>query len=243
MTLAPSPPLVDLQAVTKAYGTAEPLRVGRLQVRAGDTVVLGGLAGAAAEMFVNLLTGAAVPDEGAVRIDGRDTRTIATDTEWLAALDRFGLVTLRAVLIDALPAAQNLALPLTLSIDPMAPDTRTAVERLADEVALSRRHLDTPVGRLAPADVLRLHLARALAVEPALLLLEHPTTMLTSVADRQAFGTLVASVARRRRLGWMAISDDEDFADATGAERLTLRTASGQVTRRRWWRRLLRTGR
>ena len=50
---------------------------------------------------MHLVTGAAVPDEGAVVVAGRDTRDIATDTEWLASLDRFGIVTDRAVLLDA----------------------------------------------------------------------------------------------------------------------------------------------
>ena len=62
-------------------------------------------------MFVHLVTGASVPDEGAVKVAGRDTRDIATDTEWLTSLDRFGIVTHRAVLLDGMSVAANLALP------------------------------------------------------------------------------------------------------------------------------------
>ena len=56
-------------------------------------MTLSGLDAHAAEMFMHLITGASVPDEGAVVVAGHDTRTIATDTEWLASLDRFGIVT------------------------------------------------------------------------------------------------------------------------------------------------------
>jgi hypothetical protein len=42
-------------------------------------------------MFVHLVTGAALPDEGVVSIAGRDTRAISTDTEWLRSLDQFGI--------------------------------------------------------------------------------------------------------------------------------------------------------
>ena len=85
-------------------------------------------------MFVHLVTGAALPDEGHVRVAGRDTREIATDTEWLKSLDRFGIVTHRAVLLDGLSVAANLALPLTVSIDPMPDDVRMRVERLANDI-------------------------------------------------------------------------------------------------------------
>src|SRR5262245_55338547 len=134
-------PLIDMAGVTKAYGGLRPLRVKRLQIARGDRVALAGLDARAAETLVNLITGASVPDEGVVLVAGHDTRGIATDTEWLSSLDRFGIVTHRAVLIGKLPIEQNLALPLTLAIDPMSDQTRAAVSALADRVGLARSRL------------------------------------------------------------------------------------------------------
>ncbi|MCC7008637.1 MAG: ATP-binding cassette domain-containing protein [Acidobacteria bacterium] len=234
-----APALVEIDRVAKFYGAPAPLRLRRLHVREGETLVLRGLDAAAAEIFVNLVTGASVPDEGHVRIAGRDTREIATDTEWLASLDRFGLVTLRAVLIGALPIAQNLALPMTLAIDPMADEVRAAVERLADEVELPRARLSAPAGTLSATELVRVHLARALAVQPALLLLEHPTVALDDPGERETFGAIVASAARARSIGWLALSDDEAFVLGTGAEAATVAPDSGELRRDGWWRRFL----
>jgi ABC-type lipoprotein export system ATPase subunit len=215
-----------------------PLRLRHLVVAAGDRRVIAGLDRGAAEMFVLLVTGAALPDEGTVRINGRDTREISTDTAWLASLDRFGIVTERAVLIDKLPIQANLALPLTLSIDPMTDLVRAHVERLADEVELARARLSAPAASLTASERLRLHLARALALDPGVLLLEHPTTTLGEAPARAAFGETLRAVAERRGIGWVALSDDVEFAQRSGGERHRLMAETGEVGAEPLWRRL-----
>ena len=225
----PRVPLVELHGVRKQYGAPLPLRVARLVVSADDRLVLSGLDPSAAEMFVLLVTGAALPDEGEVRVAGRPTSAIATDVEWLTSLDRFGLVTNRAVLIDKLSAAANMALPLTLSIDPMSEETRTQVAALAEAAGLSRDRLYAAAGELSPLERMRVHLARAIAQHPALLLLEHPTAGIGVEAEADAFGRTLSGVADARRLGWIALSDDARFARASGGTRLHLVQETGHL--------------
>ena len=69
------------------------------------------------EVLVNLITGAQLPDSGEVRIFGRPTTSITGVDDWVAELDRFGLISERAVLVDRFTALQNLALPLSLEIE------------------------------------------------------------------------------------------------------------------------------
>ena len=52
---------------------------------------------------------------------GRSTLEIADSADWLATLDRFGIVSDRAALLDALSVVQNLAMPFTLEIDRRRP--------------------------------------------------------------------------------------------------------------------------
>jgi len=232
-------PLVEIAGVTKMFGGLRPLRLARLQIHEGDRLALAGLDAASAETFVHLVTGASVPDDGTLRVAGRDTREIATDTEWLASLDRFGIVTHRAVLIGALPIAQNLALPLTLSVDPMADDIRAEVERLADLVGLPRERLSAAASLLSPVELLRVHLARALASRPHLVILEHPTVTLEGPKDSEAFGHTLRSAAETAGVGWVALTEDEAFVAASGAKRLRLRPATGEITSAdSWWKRL-----
>jgi predicted ABC-type transport system involved in lysophospholipase L1 biosynthesis ATPase subunit len=236
MTQPEAPPLIAIDAVSKHYGLPQPLRVRLLRVQATDRIALSGLEPPAAETLINLITGASVPDEGTVRIAGRDTRDIATDTEWLTSLDRFGIVTRRAVLIGALSIADNLALPLTLSIDPMSDDMRATVGMLADLVALPQRRLTEKAATLTPEELFRVHLARALAPGPRLLLLEHPTSGLGDAGLSQALGETLGAAALNRGAGWLAFSDDEVFVWAARGTRLTL-NPSGTLSRDGFWSR------
>jgi hypothetical protein len=67
-----------------------------------------GLDQVAAEVFTNLVTGAILPETGDIRVFGRPTSAIADSDDWLATVDRFGIVSERAVLLDQLSVLQNL---------------------------------------------------------------------------------------------------------------------------------------
>jgi len=229
--MAAGTPLIEMTGVVKQVSGPEPLRVAQLSVAAGDRLAIAGLDAGVAELFVNLITGAAVADEGAIRIAGEDTRSIATDTAWLRSLDRFGIVTDRAVLVGGLTVAANMALPITLSIDPMSDDVRKRVEALGAEVGLEPSLLADAAASLDAHTRGRVHLARALASDPQVLLLEHPTARFTSVSASAAFGTTLARLADARGLGWVAITDDTPFARASGATRLTLQRKTGRLRR------------
>jgi predicted ABC-type transport system involved in lysophospholipase L1 biosynthesis ATPase subunit len=224
-----TPPLIEMTGVVKSGPGLGPLRVEHLAVHRGDRIVIAGLDATAAEVLLNLITGAAVADEGTVRVAGADTKAIATDTEWLRSLDRFGIVTDRAVLVGALSVASNLALPLTLSIEPMADEIREKVGRLAADVGLPPERLRDAAGTLDVHERARAHLARAIANNPEVLLLEHPTANFTAAAASRELGATLARLGGVRGLGWVALSNDDEFARASGARRLRLDAATGRV--------------
>jgi ABC-type lipoprotein export system ATPase subunit len=230
-------PLVEISGLVKEHGGLRPLRVARLVVARGSRLAIEGLDAGAAETLIYIITGAAEADEGDVIVAGRNTREVSTDTEWLASLDRFGIVTDRAVLLEALSIASNLALPLTVSIDPLPAAVRSAVDALAAEVRIEAHRLDDPAATLSAEERVRVHLARAIALRPELLLLEHPTARVDPpAADR--LGVTLKAVADAREIGFVAISADASFARATGARRLRLAPATGQLSEAagRGWR-------
>lgn len=228
--------IVEITGLRKQFGGLRPLRINALTVAPGERVTLHGLDAEAAEMLMLLVTGASLPDEGVVSIAGRDTREIQTDTEWLTSLDMFGMVTTRAVLMDTVALEANMALPFTLSIDPVPPDVRQAVAALAAEVGLTADRLPAPVHDLGEAERLRVHLARALALTPQMLLLEHPTARLTP-EEASAFGRQLAAISERRNLAWLALSEDEVFAGEAGGLRYRLAPGTGDISAgKRGWR-------
>jgi ABC-type lipoprotein export system ATPase subunit len=231
--------IVDLEKTSPGLPT---IRVRRLIVRPGDRYTIQGLDAGAAEALVHLITGAALPDRGEVRVDGRPTKDVGADMEWLASLDRFGIVTERAVLLDGFSLAGNLALPITLEVDPIPDDVRRRVDALARSVGLDAASLDRPAVNLAPLERMRVHLARALATDPRTLLLEQPTAALNPAASR-VFGESLRRVADERHLSWIAFANDDAFADAAGGRRGRINLETGEWTDRAtsFWRRVLPT--
>jgi ABC-type lipoprotein export system ATPase subunit len=227
-------PLIEMTGIRKHFGELQPLVIRDLTLHAFDRVALPDLNTGAAEILINLITGASLPEEGTVRVDGHDTRDISTDTDWLASLDRFGIVTARAVLIGPLPVAANLALPLTLSIDPMSAETRSAVEALAERVGLPPNRLDAKASTLTPGEQVRVHLARALAPGPQLVLLEHPTAAVRDQGEQRSLGEALRHATEKTATGWLALTADRVFGRAAGATWLRI-GADGDVRREGLW--------
>ena len=224
-----SEPVLDARGVVKAYGGLRPFRLRELRVARGEVVALSGPDAAQASVLVDLLTGATLPDEGEVVVRGRSTRAIEGHEDWLAFLEGFGLVGERVVLLQGLTVAQNLAIPLTLSVDPMEPSVRQSVERLAVEAGLSPGLLDSPLSQAGAAVRARIRLGRAVAHDPSVLLLEHPTAGLER-PEAEAYGSDVRRLAARRGLAALLVTADAALArEATRA--LEWRAATGQLSR------------
>lgn len=223
-------PILELSDVSKGYGGLRPLRIASLVVQSGEHIAILGLDQPAAEAFVNLVTGAALPDRGEVRLFGRSTATITDSADWLAVVDRFGIVSPRAVLLDALTVVQNLAMPFTLEIEPPAEDIRTRALSLARRAGLDDTVLDRPVAELGPASLARVRLGRALALEPTVVILEHPTAGLPP-GEAAEF----AVHCRRVPAAAIALTADAAFARAMTARSLTLDPATGRLSGRSGW--------
>lgn len=229
-------PALEMVGVIKSYGALRPLRIQALALAPGERVTIAGLDAIAAELFVNLVTGASLPEAGQIRNFGRSTADITDADEWLGSLDRFGIATDRGVLLEGATLAQNLALPFGLDIDPIPVEVGERVTALAAECGIALEWLEQPAGAAPPAVKARIHLARAVALAPALLLLEHPTASLDA-ADRQQFGRDAARVCEARSLPAVALSADAEFGAAFAHRPLTLTPATGALAapRRRWW--------
>jgi ABC-type lipoprotein export system ATPase subunit len=234
-------PALELTDISKAYGGLRPLRVQQLTVSAGECVALLGFDQPMAEVLVNLVTGAALPDRGTVTVFGRLTSAIVDSAEWLAFVDQFGIVSDRAVMLEGMTALQNLALPFTLEIEPPPEEARMQAERLAREVGLSDGALSTPMANLDGAARVCVRLARAVALNPALLLLEHPTAAVD--AGRVAWlGSRIRAVADGRGAAILAVTADPLFAESLSGRTVQLDPATGRLSARgrgRWFGRRL----
>ncbi len=227
--------MIDVARLHKNYGGLRPLRIESLRVGEAQRVSIVGVDGPAAEVLVGLLTGATLPDEGAIHLFGRDTTTITDPADWFETLDRVGIVSARAALVGELTVAQNLGLAFTLSVDPMTDEVAEDVRRLAVEAGVPLDDLDKPLGAVARGTIARCHLAKAIAASPSLLLVEHANA-LTTPADAPAFGRDIARVADGRRASLLAMTADDQFAHAVGRRVFSLDLPTGRLVSQSGWR-------
>ena len=231
--------VLAISDVRKNYAALRPLRINALTVERHERVALGGLDGAATELLVNLITGASLPDEGTIATFGRATTDITDGEAWLAWLERFGIVSQRAVLLEGSTLEQNLALPFTLEIDALPPSVTAQVRALAADCGIDGDALPRQIGDLPPHVRARAHLARALALNPELLLVEHPSAEVAE-SERAALARDFAGAIGRRGASALIMTLDLDFAEAAAHRSLTLEAATGALVpwkkKRGWFR-------
>jgi ribose transport system ATP-binding protein len=166
MTVAGTDLLLEATGVAKTYGSVVALRSASLAVRPGEVHALMGANGAGKSTFVKILTGAVRPDSGRIAVRGRE-RSAHSPSE----ARRFGLVSVYqepSILPDL-----NLRSNLRLTDTPV-----DAFRHWLNELGLAQLDLST-VARDVPLASLRIvDLARAMAIEPDVLLLDEMTAAL-----------------------------------------------------------------
>jgi len=231
--------VISIAGMRKNYAALRPLRIRDLEVAERERVALGGLDGPAAELLVNLVTGATLPDEGIVRVFGRPTAEITDGEAWLASLERVGIVSSRAVILEGSTLQQNLALPFTLEIEPVPPSVAAQVAALAADCGIAAEDLRRVAGELPPQVRVRAHLARALALKPDLLLIEHPTAEIAE-QERAPLATDFSAVLDRGGAAALVLTLDVEFAGAVAHRSLALQPATGALVpwkmKRGWFR-------
>jgi ABC-type transporter Mla maintaining outer membrane lipid asymmetry ATPase subunit MlaF len=220
--------LIELRGVSKDYRSLRPLRIHDLRVGHGQSIALLGVDAMAAEILVSVITGATLPDAGEACVLGRSTSAIKTGDEWLKWLEQFGMVSSRTVLIEQLNVEQNLALSLSFDVEELAPSLSAQVRTLASELHIPEVELSQPMLHASPPTQLRVRLGRALALNPRILLLEHPNAML-SPDDTPAFAADLSRIIAARRLTSILITGDKTFASAVADQVLTLQPATGEL--------------
>jgi ABC-type sulfate/molybdate transport systems ATPase subunit len=132
------------------------------------------------------------------------------------------------VLLEGMTVRQNVALPLTIEIDPVPDSLIPQVDALAREAGIDEAWFDQLAHQTPVTVRMRIHLARALAVSPQLLLLEHPTAALEA-ADRPALADDVRRISEGRGLTLLACSQDREFARRVATRHLQLHPGTGAL--------------
>jgi iron(III) transport system ATP-binding protein len=162
--------ILELDGLTKRFGTECAVEEFSLSVREGELLTLLGPSGCGKTTTLRLIAGLERPDDGSIRVDGE--RVAAGNDRSFVPPERrdVGVVFQSFALFPHLTAAENVG----FGLDDLDADEREArVEELLELVGLSD-HADSEPDELSGGQKQRVALARSLAPEPEILLLDEP---------------------------------------------------------------------
>ena len=184
-----SPPRLRMHGIRKAFGATQALDGVDLQVGAGEVLALVGENGAGKSTLMKVLSGAHAPDAGAMWLDGSPYRPRSPHDARLAGV---AMIYQELSLAPHLPVVENILLgmePVRWGLNRRGDMRRRAAEALR-QLGRTDIALDTPVAALPIADRQLVEIARAVAIGCRVLVLDEPTSSLTSDDIRHLFGLI-----------------------------------------------------
>jgi oligopeptide/dipeptide ABC transporter ATP-binding protein len=179
-----------------------------LHVESGETLALVGESGSGKSTIARCILRLIEPTGGDVILDGRSILKLNP----VALTEAYRQIQMvfqdpNASLNPRLTVRQTLAEPLRLHLKMAANRRESRMRDLMDQVGLTQGHLDRYPHELSGGQRQRVGIARAMAVEPEVVILDEPTSSL-DVSVRGQIVDLLRALQRRRKLAYLFISHD-----------------------------------
>ena len=204
---------IELAHVKKSLDGKPVLKDVSLKIQEGETIVIIGRSGCGKSVMLKHLVGLFRPDEGAVYVDGEDITSIS-ERELYRIRTKFGFLFQGAALLDSLTVGENVGLGLSehLHLSQSEID-RVVVEKLA---LVGMKDIEDYM----PADLSggmrkRVGLARAIALEPEIVLYDEPTTGLDPIMS-DAINDLIISLRNELNITSIVVTHDMTSARKVG---------------------------
>ena len=166
--------IVEVRGLWKSFDTVEVLRGVSFTLSKGETLVIMGGSGSGKTVMLRLVAGLIGPDAGTIRVFGRNIEHLSEE-ELLPIRRRLGYVFQAAALFDSLSVRENVAYPLREHTRLDDREIEVRVVRNLRLVGLGPEVLPLLPAELSGGMKKRVGIARALSVEPEMLLFDEPT--------------------------------------------------------------------
>lgn len=207
-------PIVRVEHLSKSFGAGKVLDDVSFQVARAEAFCLLGRSGTGKSVTLKLLIGLLQPDRGDIFIDGNKLQDL--DKVALADLrKRIGFLFQSAALFDSISVAENVAFPLRRHTKKPEAQIQSVVQERLDEVELGKEGTKMP-SELSGGMRKRVGLARALALDPAILLIDEPSSGLDRITASEIY-ELLLKLKKKQKMSLVVVTHDvtgaREFAD------------------------------
>ncbi len=203
-------PKILMKGVVKRFGPKTVLDGLNLDVMPGESVVIIGGSGTGKSVTIKCLLGLLTPDEGEIKIDGQSVVGLS-ERKRERVNAKIGMLFQHAALFDSMPVWENVAFGL---IQGKGMSRNAARDKAMEKLAMVG--LGDEVGEVWPAELSggmrkRVGLARAIAIDPEIILFDEPTTGIDPIMG-DVINKLIAKVTRE--IGATGITITHDMSSA-----------------------------
>lgn len=198
------PPVV-VKDLRKAFGSQTVLNGISFQAAQGETVAVLGRSGTGKSVLLKLLVGLQTPDSGSVCIHGQELASLNV-SQLNEVRKKMGFLFQQAALYDSLCVEDNVAFSLSRHTKMPAAERKQRARELLANVGMEK-DLEKLPSQISGGMQKRVGLARALALDPDVLLFDEPTAGLDPITAAE-IGNLILELKRRRKMTAVVVTHD-----------------------------------
>ncbi|MBI2411889.1 MAG: ABC transporter ATP-binding protein [Deltaproteobacteria bacterium] len=200
--------MIKIVNLRKSFGEKKVLDGVNLDIERGKITVIIGRSGEGKSVLIKHIIGLLKPDEGAIFLEDQDLTSLR-DRDFNEVRKRFGMLFQGAALFDSMTVADNVGFPLKEHTDLHDEDIRKIVTEKLNRVGLVN------VEEMMPSDLSggmkkRVGLARAIVMDPEIVLFDEPTTGLDPIMS-DSIADLVLDTQKALKTTYILITHDIPF--------------------------------
>lgn len=211
----PEPPIA-VERLRKSFGAQTVLDGITFQLKSGEVTCVLGRSGTGKSVLLKLLIGLEKPDAGSIRLEGYDISS-ASSEDLKEARKKVGFLFQQSALYDSMSIEENVAFPLRRHTKLSRAERRDRVHKLLASVGMDR-DLDKMPSDISGGMRKRVGLARAIALDPTVLMFDEPTAGLDPITAAE-IAKLIVELRDQRHITSIVVTHDLHTA-RTIADRL-----------------------